>query len=126
MSTTIYNFKIAENLYKDLQSQATWRHHTLSKEIRLRLERTCIPSYGYNYSSDLTQRISDNAYKLYTDPEIEPQMVFDFRTSNKTQKTIETLMKLTGNTLQSDELKKEIVNRLAYTLIDPFYDKFEK
>ena len=28
--------------------------------------------------------------------------------------------------LQSDELKKEIVNRLAYTLIDPFYDKFEQ
>ena len=81
--STIYDFKIAENLYKDLQSQATWRHHKLKEEMRLRLERTCVPSYGYNYSSDLTQRIRDNAYKLYTDPEIKPQMTFDLYISKK-------------------------------------------
>lgn len=126
--STIYNFKISENLYKDLQSQATWRHHKLKEEMRLRLERTCVPSYGYNYSSDLTQRIRDNAYKLYTDPEIKPQMTFDLYISKKMNKSIEIIRSKSkfDKSLQSDELKKEIVNRLAYTLIDPFYDKFEQ
>lgn len=116
------DFKIAENLYVDLHSQATYRHHTLIEEIRLRLKRTGIPSYGYNYTSDFTEKIRKSSYNLYLNPDIINQKVFNFHISKK---TAEVLSELNLFELSSETLNQEIVKRLAYTLVDPFYDKFK-
>lgn len=120
----LHNFNIPENLYRDLQSQASWRHHKLNEEIRIRLQRTLIESYGYNYLSDLTDRIRKGAYNLYTNPE-KPRISFNFYMSKEMISTIEGIISVTNYRPQSNKLNEEIIKRLAYTLMDPFYDDFE-
>ena len=119
MAKYIYNFKIAKNLYEDLKSQATLNHRKLKEEIYLRLERTCIESYGYNHSSDLSDKIRESAYRLYIDPDSITTITFDFYVSKRMNEIISKLQ------LQSN-INQEIINRLAYTLIDPFYNQFIK
>lgn len=118
---TLYDFKISENLYKDIQSQATWRHHTLSEEMRLRLERTGDPTYGYNYPADLITKIHNASHRLYLDPN-KKQYIFSFHMSNKMADTL-TKINLPPDETPTDILNEQIVKRLAYTLVDPFYDK---
>lgn len=121
MSQILSNFKISENLYKDLRSQATWRHHTLHEEMRLRLERTGDPAYGHNYPADLTTKIHNASHRLYLDPD-KKQLVFNFHISNKIADTL-TKINLPPDETSTDILNEQIVKRLAYTLTDPFYDK---
>lgn len=121
---TLHDFNIPENLYQDLQSQASWRHHKLNEEIRIRLQRTLVKSYGYNYSSDLTNRIRKGAYDIYTNPG-KSRISFNFRMSKEAINIIENIINITNYSLQSKELNEEIIRRLAYTLVDPFYDNFE-
>lgn len=121
MARYIYNFKIAKNLYDDLQSQATLNHRKLKEEIYSRLERTCIESYGYNYSSDLSDKIRKNAYRLYIDPDSITTITFDFNISKRMNEIISKIQSPNMN-----HLNQEIINRLAYTLIDPFYNQFNK
>ena len=61
MPACIYDFYMPKNLYSDLVSTATWKHHTISEEIRTRLSTSLIKSYGYNYRSDLTERIRERS-----------------------------------------------------------------
>lgn len=116
---TLYNFKISENLYKDLHSQAVWQHHSLHEEIRLRLERTGDSEYGRNYPAGLTTKIHNASYRLYLDPD-KKQLVFDFHISSKTSNVL-TKINLTPDETPADILNEQIVKRLAYTLADPFY-----
>lgn len=117
---TLYDFKISESLYKDLHSQATWRHHSLHEEIRTRLERTGDPAYGHNYPADLITKIHNASYRLYLDPD-KKQLVFNFHISSKTA-SILTKINLPPNETPIHTLNEQIVKRLAYTLVDPFYD----
>lgn len=121
MPQILSNFKISENLYKDIQSQATWRHHTLSEEMRLRLERTGDPTYGRNYPVDLITKIHNASHRLYLDPN-KKQYIFSFHMSNKMVDTL-TKINLPPDETPTDILNEQIVKRLAYTLVDPFYDK---
>lgn len=117
----LYDFKISESLYKDLHSQATWRHHSLHEEIRTRLERTGDPAYGHNYPADLNAKIHNASHRLYLDPD-KKQLVFNFHISSKTA-SILTKMNLPPDETSTDILNEQIVKRLAYTLVDPFYDE---
>lgn len=119
MAKYIYNFKIAKNLYEDLQSQATLNHRKLMEEMYSRLERTCIESYGYNYSSDLSDKIRESAYRLYIDPNSTTTITFDFYVSKRMNEIISKIQQ------ENINLNQEIINRLAYTLIDPFYNQFK-
>ena len=121
MPQILSNFKISENLYKDIQSQATWRHHTLSEEMRLRIERTGDPAYGRNYPADLNAKIHNASHRLYLDPD-KKQYVFNFHMSNKMADTL-TKINLPPDETPVNTLNEQIVKRLAYTLVDPFYDK---
>ena len=120
MTQILSNFKISENLYKDIQSQATWRHHSLSEEMRLRLERTGDPAYRRNYPADLTTKIYNASHRLYLDPD-KKQYVFNFRMSNKMANTL-IKINLPPDETPTHILNEQIVKRLAYTLADPFYD----
>lgn len=120
MPQILFNFKISKNLYKDIQSQATWRHHTLNEEMRLRLERTGDPAYGHNYPANLHTKIHNTSHKLYLDPD-KKQLVFNFHMSNKMADTL-TKINLSPDETPTDILNEQIVKRLAYTLADPFYD----
>ena len=121
MPQILSNFKISENLYKDIQSQATWRHHTLSEEMRLRLERTGDPAYGCNYPADLITKIHNASHRLYLDSN-KKQYVFNFHMSNKMADTL-TKINLPPDETSTNILNEQIVKRLAYTLVDPFYDR---
>lgn len=120
MTQILSNFKISENLYKDIQSQATWRHHSLSEEMRLRLERTGDPAYRRNYPADLDAKIHNASHRLYLNPD-KKQYVFNFRMSNKMANTL-TKINLPPDETSTHTLNEQIVKRLAYTLVDPFYD----
>lgn len=123
MAKYIYNFKIAKNLYEDLQSQATLNHRKLMEEMYSRLERTCIESYGYNYSSDLSDKIRKSAYRLYIDPDSTTTITFDFYVSKRMNEIISKISQQTEQ--ERDMINQEIISRLAYTLIDPFYNQFK-
>lgn len=117
---SIPNFTIPKNLYRDLTSQATWRHHTLIEEIRERITISLIESYSYNYSSTLSERIRLGSKRQYLS---QPTMVCkSFHVSKPTEEIITKLQEQTG--YKDETLAKEIVARLAYTMIDPFYHKF--
>ena len=63
MDRIFYNFKIPRNLYKDLSSQATWHHNSISEEIRERLNITLTSAYEYNHKSTVSTYTSLN-YKI--------------------------------------------------------------
>lgn len=116
---TIPNFIIPKNLYKDLTSIATWRHHTLSEEIRERITISLSSSYLYNRTSELSERIRLGSIRQYLS---QPTMKFLFHSSNLTDQTFTQLRKQTG--YNDTALVNEIVARLAYTMNDPFYYEF--
>ena len=89
--------------------------------MRLRLERTGDPAYGRNYPADLNAKIHNASHRLYLDPD-KKQLVFNFHISSKTA-SILTKMNLPPDETSTDILNEQIVKRLAYTLVDPFYDE---
>ena len=63
-------------------------------------------------------------YNMYLSEE-HPVIIFKFHVSNKTKDVFNQLSRMTGGyDIYSKQFNSEIVNRLAYTLIDPFYDEF--
>lgn len=118
--TIIPNVKIPKNLYRDLTSEATWRHSTINDEIRTRIKVTLLPSYSYNHNSPIAKRIRTGAERQCISG---PQIVCkSFRTSQLTKDVFNLLQQQTG--YKDDTLIKEIVARIAYTMNDPFYYEF--
>jgi len=118
--TVIPNVKIPKNLYRDLTSEATWQHTTINEEIRTRIKVTLLPSYSYNHNSPIANRSRTGAERQYIS---QPQMVCkSFRTSQPTKEVFDLLQQQSG--YKDDDLVKEIVARIAYTMNDPFYYEF--
>lgn len=128
MDRIFYNFKIPRNLYKDLSSQATWHHNSISEEIRERLNITLTPAYEYNHKStvstytSLNYKIRNGALNRYITS--DDYITFDFEMAEKTETIFKKIGEFTGYKLQTLELNKDIIFRLAYTMMDPFYENF--
>lgn len=115
------NFTIPKNLYRDLTSEATWRHKTLAEITRERLIATLDPSYSYN------NKKSEAYYFIWQGTKLQyliyPEKIkFDYIVAQKTSDIFIQIQWQTG--YKDDALIKEIVARLAYTMNDPFYYEF--
>lgn len=115
------NFTIPRNLYRDLVSQATYRHQTLAEATRERLTTTLNPNYSFNNKWSEAHRIIWQGTQLqYLNyPE---KMKFDYIVARKTSDIFAQIQQQTG--YEDDALVKEIVARIAYTMNDPFYYEF--
>ncbi len=115
------NFTIPKNLYRDLVSQATYRHQTLAEATRERLTTTLNSNYSFNNKWSETYRIIWQGTQLqYLNyPE---KMKFDYVVARKTNDVFAQIQQQTG--YENDALVKEIVARIAYTMNDPFYYEF--
>ena len=115
------NFTIPKNLYRDLTSEATWRHKTLTEITRERLATTLDPSYSYN------NKTSEAYYFIWRGTKLQylsyPKKIkFNYIVAQKTSDIFIQIQWQTG--YKDDALVKEIVARLAYTMNDPFYYEF--
>ena len=115
------NFTIPKNLYRDLTSEATWRHKTLTEITRERLATTLNPSYSYN------NKTSEAYYFIWRGTKLQylsyPKKIkFNYIVAQKTSDIFIQIQWQTG--YKDDALIKEIVARLAYTMNDPFYYEF--
>lgn len=115
------NFTIPRNLYRDLVSQATYRHQTLAEATRERLTTTLNPNYSFNNKGSEAHHIIWQGTQLqYLNyPE---KIKFDYIVARKTNDIFVQIQQQTG--YKDDALVKEIVARLAYTMNDPFYYEF--
>lgn len=115
------NFTIPKNLYRDLVSQATYRHQTLAEATRERLTTTLNPNYSFNNRGSEAYHIIWQGTQLqYLD--YPKRRKFDYVVSQKTSDIFVQIQQQTG--CKDDALVKEIVARLAYTMNDPFYYEF--
>lgn len=130
---TIPNFVLPTNLYRDLTERATWRHHTISEELRIAIDTTLDPTYSYNSSHDVFyKKIIRGVYNNYRFYIVHPDYKnnkkfvkkFDFKLSTPTKETLNRLSKITNYDLWSKAFNLDIIERLGYTLVDPFYIDF--
>ena len=115
------NLKKKKNLYRDLVSQATYRHQTLAEATRERLTTTLNPNYSFNNRWSETHRIIWQGTQLqYLN--YPKKIKFDYIVARKTNDIFTQIQQQTG--YKDDALIKEIVARIAYTMNDPFYYEF--
>lgn len=117
----LHGYKIPKKLYKNLISQATWRHRSLSEELRVRWYATLDPVYNYPM---LSERDKALRFKMIMPTDKKQICSFGFRTSSLDKEVLAEICNATGYKPNTNEFNRELVLRLQQTMDNTFYDDY--